>query len=818
MAFFAPVYTAAQDSNSNTNAASTPPPTPLPTPIAISAIVAQAEAVTTTLQENTAFLNARPKNQATRNAIPQLADEIERLSSENKAALDGRPSLDELNTLEREWSTPTQTIAGWKKDIEGQIASFDKRIDELRKLNDLWQLSLEEMTQPPASTANVAETSAAPVPVEIRGRIEETIASITETLKLLDAGRAELLSLQTQVSDLDARVNGEVATIKERRSTALSKLFVRDSPAMWSLNWHETNGRQMLGEISDTVSARAAELSDYSVVQSDRFIFHGAIFLLFAAALFWVRSRVKSLVEKEPTLERSANIFAHPIASGLLLSIVFAGWFYPQPPRLMSAALGAAALIPVVILLRRLVDRPLILILYVLVGFYFFDRLREITSGLAILSRIMFLGEMLAAVLFLFYLLRSKSLAAKVEAGKFRLFQIIRRIVPFAIAIFAIGFITNLLGFVSLSNIIGNGVLRSAYVAVIFYTAVEVIDGLVLFALRVKPLSSLGLVKNNRMLVHFKAMRIVQWLAIILWIFVALILFSVRDAVFSFLGEIISAEFNVGSFKLTAGHFVAFVFAVWITFVLSRFLRFVLEEDVFPRTDLGEGVSYAISTMVHYVVLILGFIIAIASLGFELSQFAIIAGAVGIGVGFGLQNIINNFVSGLILLFERPVKVGDLVQIGEHQGNLSQIGLRASVLRKVDGSDVIVPNSQLISEEVINWTMSDDKRRIDIPVGVAYGTDPKRVLEILSNVATGVQYVMTDPAPRALFIGFGDSSLDFELRAWTDNSDEWVALRSELVTAVSEALTLAEIEIPFPQRDLNLRTVDKSAIKDLKSE
>jgi small-conductance mechanosensitive channel len=308
-------------------------------------------------------------------------------------------------------------------------------------------------------------------------------------------------------------------------------------------------------------------------------------------------------------------------------------------------------------------------------------------------------------------------------------------------------------------------------------------------------------------------MQIVRIVFVLLWAFIALRALSISDLVLGWLGAVFSASFPVGSLTFSVGHIVGFIVAVWIAFMISRFLRFVLEEDVFPRVGIVGGVSYAVSTMVHYAVLTVGFLLAIAALGFELSQFAFIAGAVGIGVGFGLQNIINNFVSGLILLFERPVKVGDTVQIAEHIGSLSHIGLRASVLRKVDGSDVIVPNSQLISEEVVNWTMSDEKRRIDIPVGVAYGTDPKMVLELLTRVAIDNEGVMADPGPRALFTGFGESSLDFELRAWTDKADEWVAIRSDLVTAINTALTSADIEIPFPQRDLNLRGVSEIPVK-----
>ncbi|MBW2237329.1 MAG: mechanosensitive ion channel, partial [Deltaproteobacteria bacterium] len=183
--------------------------------------------------------------------------------------------------------------------------------------------------------------------------------------------------------------------------------------------------------------------------------------------------------------------------------------------------------------------------------------------------------------------------------------------------------------------------------------------------------------------------------------------------------------------------------------------------------------------------------------------------ALGVGIGFGLQTVVNNFVSGVILLFERPVRVGDRVQIADLLGVVTHIGLRASRIRTFDGSDVIVPNGDLIASQLINWTLSDAKRRIILPVGVAYGTDPEKVLAILEGVARENPEVLDDPPPETLFRNFGDSSLDFELRAWTESERGWNPVRSDLAVSISRAFAEAGIQIPFPQRDLHLRNLDQ---------
>ena len=186
-----------------------------------------------------------------------------------------------------------------------------------------------------------------------------------------------------------------------------------------------------------------------------------------------------------------------------------------------------------------------------------------------------------------------------------------------------------------------------------------------------------------------------------------------------------------------------------------------------------------------YFLLSVGFLFALGAAGVDLSRVTLLAGALGVGVGFGLQSVVNNFVSGLILLFERPVKIGHTIEVGTLLGEVTRIRLRSSTVRTFDGAEVIVPNANLVSDQVINWTLSDRQRRLDVAVGVRYGTDPERVLAILQQVAESHPQVLKAPVPVALFRGFGDSSLDFLLRVWVARFDEWFVVQSDLHVAVN---------------------------------
>ena len=185
------------------------------------------------------------------------------------------------------------------------------------------------------------------------------------------------------------------------------------------------------------------------------------------------------------------------------------------------------------------------------------------------------------------------------------------------------------------------------------------------------------------------------------------------------------------------------------------------------------------------------------------------------GIGFGLQAIVNNFVSGLILLFERPIKVGDMIEVGTDIGEVKELGLRATTVQTFDNAEIVIPNSQLITGSVMNWTLAEKKVRVRVPVGVSYGSDISKVLEILLTCANENPLVLSTPKPVALFLAFGASSLDFELRAWIADFNDKLSTLSELNQDIEYEFSLAGIEIPFPQRDLHLRSVDHAVLENL---
>jgi small-conductance mechanosensitive channel len=266
---------------------------------------------------------------------------------------------------------------------------------------------------------------------------------------------------------------------------------------------------------------------------------------------------------------------------------------------------------------------------------------------------------------------------------------------------------------------------------------------------------------------------------------------------------------DIGNTSITLWTLLYFIFLAWLLFFITARLRKWMVYKVLSKSKVELGVRLAVGTIIRYGVLILGLIIVVQTVGINLSTITILAGALGIGIGFGLQNVTNNLVSGIIILFERPIKVGDRIQVGDVFGDVTRISIRATMVVTNDNISVIVPNSEFISSKVINWSHNDRNVRFNIPVGVAYKEDPENVKRILLEVAEWEEGVLKNPKPDVYFNGFGESSLNFSLEIWTSSYITTPAiLKSNLYFEIFKKFRENNIEIPFPQRDLHIKNTE----------
>ncbi len=264
--------------------------------------------------------------------------------------------------------------------------------------------------------------------------------------------------------------------------------------------------------------------------------------------------------------------------------------------------------------------------------------------------------------------------------------------------------------------------------------------------------------------------------------------------------------FKLGRGHLTVGEALYILILLILLLILSKKIQKWMVNLLLVRHSVEEGTALAISSLVRYAIVFVGLIVILESNGIDLRSLTVLAGALGIGIGFGLQNIAANLVSGLIILFERPIKVGDRIEVGTITGDVLKISLRSTVVRTNDNIDIIVPNSEFISSRVINWSYTDRDVRFNFPVGVSYNADPETVIKSLMEVASAHPGVLKNPEPEVVLEEFGESSLNFVLRVWSrDYIARPISLRSGLNIAIMKKFKEQRIELPFPQRDIHIK-------------
>jgi small-conductance mechanosensitive channel len=749
--------------------------------IAPADIASQAESAMATLENLNVTLEIDQTSQTVEGELPAIISLVDSKFDDTANDLSGHPALPRLHRLAGEWNDFHDDLNKWKRSLAKRAQEIGGQIARLTQLKNTWE-----------ATRQSSET--AKLPPEVLQRVQNTLGQVQNALQKFEERQRQILTLQDRVVEQDRQVSQALASIERAREEAVGQLFVREGEPLWSQRvWSRT--AQSARAENRRFSRQVDELTSYVKRERGRFLLHLLLLAALTATLWWAKRAMRKRISEEPALQPASAVFSVPIETALVLALLVSGWIYAQAPRLLFAIIGAGALVPTALILRKLIDKRLFPIVTGLVLFYFVDQLRVVASSHQLLSRLLFLAEMLAAAFFGLRALKLVRSFASTSGKNGRAAKVAIFAIRLAVGLFLAAFAINVLGYNRLSRLIGHTLLTSAYLALVLYGAIRIVDGIVLSALNVPPLARLGLVKRNRTFVYERLWRLLVWIGIALWIIFLLDSLTLRSPVFQDLKALSASTISLGSHKFSVGDVLLFVVAIWIAFITSRISRFVLEEEVFPRVQLAPGLHYSISKMLHYAILILGFFAGVALLGFDLSKLTILAGAFSVGLGFGLQNIINNFVSGLILLFERPIKVGDVIQLDATEGVVEQIGIRASIIRTVNGSEIILPNAKLISDPVTNWTFSRRQRLIVIALTAVPGTDGQKVVEILKTAAERHEAVLKDPPPQALCVDFTGGGVRFELRARTNKFEDWSAIRSQLAVAINSALIAQNITI-----------------------
>lgn len=278
---------------------------------------------------------------------------------------------------------------------------------------------------------------------------------------------------------------------------------------------------------------------------------------------------------------------------------------------------------------------------------------------------------------------------------------------------------------------------------------------------------------------------------------------AIADPVNNFLAQ----QRTLGNYEFTMYNLLIFVLILVIATVISRMVSFFAAEDGYAESAKKSGIGSWL-LLVRIAIISIGLFLAFAAAGIPMDRITIIISALGVGIGFGLQTLVNNLVSGLIISFEKPVNVGDIIEVGSHSGIMKSIGFRSSVLYTWNGADIIIPNGDLLNQHLINWTMANQNRRVEVPVGVAYGTDLEKARQLLLDVTTQDDRILKSPPPVVLIEQFNKSSIDLKLQCWVRNVREWRMVNSDIIASIDKAFKNNNITIPFPQQDVYIHAAE----------
>lgn len=747
-------------------------------------VVAQAEAVSQRLSQ----MGADPSSPASDDLakeLPLLTQEITaRLEEEGRTLAPG-VSLETMRGIEERWQRMGSRLEVWTRDLTVRATAIEQQSAVLPDLRSTW-------------TATLALARSSGAPKEITQRVDSVLKLIDSTAATLKTKRTALLSLQTRVAEQSQRVVNARRALELAQKAAVNNLWVQDSPPLWAASARASQ-QDLMARGQASLNTQMEQLGSYVTREWTKLVYLFLIFVTFAWLLpaYFTRFQKspdeaeKEKDAKDPAMERARQIIRRPLSTASVLALMFSPLLFTEPPRLFWIMLATLGLVPIVILLRRLIDRRLLPVLNAIIVLFAAAQIRALTSALPFVSRLILLMEMVGGILFLLWFIRFFRVAGT-KSFKGRFSGALLRLI---VLLFGVILVTNVLGYVALSTYLAASILASSYLATLIYGAARIIEGLACLALQVWPLSSLRMVNRHRPKLRRRIARVIYVGAFFLWALQTLDAFALQRSAGQLASGFFNAEIAVGSLHLSLGGILAFGLTLWLALQLSRFIRFVLEEDVYGRLKLVPGSSYAVSTILHYIILVGGILAAFAAVGVDMTKLAILVGGLSVGIGFGMQNIFNNFFSGLILLFERPVHVGDVIDVGGVTGTVQRIGIRASSIRLADNSVLIVPNGQLISDKVTDRTIPSKKGRIDLRVRVTADTDPQKVIQILTQVASEHLLVTQQPPPEAFMKEFTADALIIDLLAWTEHPARAPRISSDITAAASVALREDGIEL-----------------------
>jgi len=635
--------------------------------------------------------------------------------------------------------------------------------------------------------------------------LDKIIEIIDEVIKLTHLRLDNLFTIQKGLTELVLSVNATISEIELTELQLQKDYFVFDSDPLWkSKNIQPTaidsaaakpikNTALILSGLQENKTQIQEFLSLNAKTALLQIIFILSVFILIVRLNKGWEKQHKQLTT--PIETQTKIILSHPLSATMVIGLFISAFFYEALIPAFTEIFVYLILIGTILLLPKLTNKSFRLFLILVFGAYLIQSFSNYLDFKSDFARWLLLFR--ALILILAFEVGKRVMKKNPEHFS-PIYKLFKKVTPLYLLILTIVIITNIIGMVSLSKFLFKGVLASTLLSMIIFLALKIVTSIIILFLKyrksnIQAVSSIVEVTNKRLFPVFNI------IALVIWLIYTLKGFDLLDFIISWFNELMTIKWMAGEMTISLGGILSFSAIFIVALILSKLAATIFQDEWMVKT-LPRGVAPAVSLLLRILIIGIGFYMALSSAGINLSNFGFMFGALGVGIGFGLQNVVLNFVAGLILAFERPINLGDTILVDQEMGVVTNIGVRSSNIKSYSGYEAIIPNGDLISKKVINYTLSNRDRRSKIFMKTAANADPEKVILLLNKMAEMDERTVKIPAPKTYFYGYdSDGNLSFALLYWTTFSD---TLKTDSAIALKIFAKLKEegIQAPAPVR------------------
>jgi len=731
--------------------------------------------------------------------VKEVDSLLNSVSSEIEKSKDSLiPQLDKLTrrvlrVRKVEWDNYHSQLKVYQDILKNRVQDISKIIVELLKENQKW----DETKKNIASSTNKSS--------DLTEGLNESIDILQEVMQIAQTRVDGVYLIQKELTIMILSVDETISEIELVERQLQKDYFIIDSSPLWksqiksdiAVDSIKTEPQSASTLILAGLKENKEQLAEFLSLNIKTMVFQWVFILLLFVLMLIVNKKWKKNRQEltNPIEIQAKTVLSNPVTATIVVGVLISAFFYEALIPAFSEFHIVFILIATVYLLPKLTNRRFRIFL-ALVFLVYLIHTFEAYLGAGTLVRWLILID--AIILIVALIQGRKTMIRSPEQFEpiFRLFKVLS---SFYILFLVISIVANIVGMVSLSSLLVTGILMSTSLGMVVYLAVKVIASLVILFFKFRKSYNMQTLTTMISATHRRIQPILNWAGLLIWIFFTLNGFDLYELILNWFNELMIMHWEIGKMTISLGGILSFIGIFIVTLIIAKVAAGIFQDEWMVNV-LPRGIAPAISLVLRIIVIGVGIYMASTAAGIDLSNLGFMFGALGVGIGFGLQNVVLNFVAGLILAFERPINLGDTIEVDQEFGIVTNIGVRSSNIKSYAGYEAIIPNGDLISKKVINYTLANRNRRSKIQMKTAPSADPEKVIELFNKMAAEDPRTHKDPAPKTYFYGYDpEGSLSFALYYWTTFSDT-LKTDSAIALKIFAALKEEGIQAPAPVR------------------